>query len=399
MNQIKAALSIVATVIVLMLGAGAARAQEASAISLKGLTLSQPTAAQEADLKRLPEAVRPYYLGYWLFSTLNDNPYADWTPPKAPWKFCYNDSFQGNAWRQAALAKYKALVADLQTRGLVKDDLAVTNSNNDINVQLAQMNNLVREGCDVILSIPSSPTGLCSAMKEARAKGVLVVTVESEVSCPEAVNVGFNEYYVAAKTAKWVADAIGGKGNVFLVNGIPGLAPTMARHQAAKDVLANYPDIKVLGEVEGQWTPSVAKTNTLKFLSTHPQPVAGIIDSGLAAVSVGQAFEQFGRPLPKVNGFVGECSYLAYAKDKGLDVFSTSQSPGGALWTGFEVALRMLKGQKPVASTLLMPLPEITSANFDQWYKPTMTVQDACFAEAPSGRRVSESVLDQYFIK
>ena len=123
------------------------------------------------------------------------------------------------------------------------------------------------------------------------------------------------------------------------------------------------------------------------------------MDSGLGAVPVSQAFEQFGRPLPKINGFVGECSYLAYAKDKKLDVFSTSQSGGAALWTGFDVALRMLKGEKPVASTLLMPLPEITPATFDQWYKPTMTVQDACFAESPSGRRVSESFLDQYFAK
>ena len=176
-------------------------------MSLQGLKLSQPTAEQEAAIKILPEALRPYYLGYWLFSTLDPNPYANWTPPKAPWKFCYNDSFQGNSWRQAALAKYKALLADLQKQGMVKGDLVVTNSNNDINVQLAQLNNLVREGCDVILSIPSSPTGLCSGLKEARAKGVLVVTVESEVSCPEAINVGFNEYYVAAKTAKWVADS------------------------------------------------------------------------------------------------------------------------------------------------------------------------------------------------
>ncbi len=400
LRKLVGTLATVATVAAgLVLPQGAPRAQEQSTISLQGLKLSQPSAEQESALKVLPENLRPYYLGYWLFSTLDPNPYSNWTPPKAPWKFCYNDSFQGNSWRQAALAKYRALFADLQKQGMTKGDLVVTNSNNDINVQLAQLNNLVREGCDVILSIPSSPTGLCSGLKEAHAKGVLVVTVESEVSCPEAVNVGFNEYYVAAKTAKWVADAVERKGNLFLVNGIPGLGPTVARHQAALDVLGNYPDIKVLGEVEGQWTPSTAKTNTLKFLSTHPQPIAGVVDSGLAAVAVSQAFEQFGRPLPKINGFVGECSYLAYVKDKKLDVFSTSQSGGAALWTGFDVALRMLKGEKPVASTLLMPLPEITPANFDQWYKPTMTVQDACFAESPSGRRVSESFLDQYFTK
>ena len=111
-------------------------------------------------------------------------------------------------------------------------------------------------------------------------------------------------------------NSLGGKGNVFLINGIPGLAPTAARHQAALDVLSNFPNIKVIGEVEGQWTPSVVKTNTLKFLATHPQQIDGVVDSGLGAVSAWQAFEQSGRPLPKINGFVGECSYLAYVKEK-----------------------------------------------------------------------------------
>jgi ABC-type sugar transport system substrate-binding protein len=378
---------------------GGARAGEASSVSLEGLKLAVPTEEQKAALDLLPESLRPYYTGYWLLANIGENPYANWTPPKAPWKFCYNDSYQGNSWRQNALEKYKALVDEYKKKGLASGDLVVTNSNNDINVQLSQLNNLVREGCNVVLSIPSSPTGLCTGIKDAHDKGVLVVTVESPVTCPEAINVGFNEYFVAAKTAKWVADSLKGKGSVFLINGIPGLAPTAARHQAALDVLSNYPNMKVLGEVEGQWTPSVAKTNTLKFLATHPQQIDGVVDSGLGEVSAWQAFEQSGRPLPKINGFVGECSYLAYVKEKGLPVYSTSQSGSAAVWTGFEVATRMLNGEKPVVSTLLMPLPEITPDNLDKWYKPSMTVQSGCFADAPDGRRVSPEFLDQYFKK
>ena len=388
-----------AALVAAFLADASASAQEASIVSLDGVKLATPTAEQEEALKLLPEALRPYYVGYWLLAPLRPNPYANWTPPKPPWKFCYNNSYQGNSWRQAALDKYKALVEDYKKKGLASGDLVFTNSNNDINVQLSQLNNLVREGCNVILSIPSSPTGLCAGVKAAHDKGVLFVTVESPISCPDAVNVGFNEYYVAAKTAKWVANSLHDKGNVILVNGIPGLAPTHARHQAALDVLSNFPGIKVIGEVEGKWTPSIAKTNTLKFLATHPQRIDGVVDAGLGAVSEWQAFEQSGRPLPKINGFVGECSYLAYVKEKGLPIYSTSQGGAAAVWTGFDVATRMLKGEKPVVSTLLMPLPEITPANFNQWYKPSMTVQSSCFADPPDGRRVSPAFLDQYFTK
>jgi ABC-type sugar transport system substrate-binding protein len=115
-------------------------------------------------------------------------------------------------------------------------------------------------------------------------------------------------------------------------------------------------------------------------------------------VAAGQAFEQVGRPLPRINGFSGSCSFLAYWKEKKLDSFSNAQGGGPALYTAFDVAYRMLKGQKPAVNTILTSLPEITQANFDQWYRPGMTVQDSCFADPPDGRRVSEEDLSRYFV-
>lgn len=371
----------------------------AEAVSLEGLKMPEAPVDAQAGLDLLPEGLRDYYSGFWLFSTIGPNPYASWQPKPGPWKFCYNDSYQGNAWRQAALDKYKALVVQAQADGIASGELVVTNSNNDANLQLAQLNNLVREGCHVILSIPSSPTGLCSGVKEAFENGVLFIAVESPVQCPEAISVGFNEYFVSVKLAKWIADSIGGKGNVAIVNGIPGLAPTAARRQAAYDVFGQFPDIKVVGEIEGEWTPSVIKTNTLKFLATHPQQIDAVFDAGAGAVAVGEAFEQSGRAIPKVNGFSGECFYLAYAKEKDLDVYSASQSGGGAVATGFDTAVRMLKGEKPVVNNIMVPLPEITNENFAEWYKPTMTTQDSCYAESPDGSRVPADLFDQFFNK
>jgi ribose transport system substrate-binding protein len=348
-------------------------------------------------LEALPEEIRPYYDGYWYFATVGPNPYANWQPPKGPWQFCYNDSYQGNSWRAQALDEFKKLVDQYAKAGLAKPDPIITNSNNNIDVQLSQLNNMVRQGCNVILSIPSSPTGLCSGVKDAFDKGVLFVSVESPVTCPEAINVDFNEYYGGLRTAEWLAQAINGKGNVIMINGIPGLGPTVARRQAALDVLNKHPDIHILGEVNGMWTPSVGKSEMLKFLATHPQPVDGIWDSGLDGVAAGQALLQSGRPLAKINGLVGDCSYLAFWKKHNLNSFSLSQGARPALYEAFLVALKMLHGQQPVVNTILYPLPEITDANLDQWYKPDMTEQSNCFADSPDGRAVADSFFDPLF--
>jgi hypothetical protein len=80
-----------------MLSVVGSTAAEQSAVSLDGITLAEPTAEQAEALNLLPEVLKPYYAGYWLLAEIGKNPYADWTPPKAPWKFCYNDSYQGNS--------------------------------------------------------------------------------------------------------------------------------------------------------------------------------------------------------------------------------------------------------------------------------------------------------------
>ena len=52
---------------------------------------------------------------------------------------------------------------------------------------------------------------------------------------------------------------------------------------------------------------------------------------------------------------------------------------------------------KPIVNTIFYPLPEITNANFDQWYKPSMTLESNCFASPPDGRFVPDDFFNPYF--
>src|ERR1039457_3334972 len=78
------------------------------------------TSRAEVGLSSLPASVQQYYKGYQYFSKLLPNPYASWKAPSPPWKFCYNDSYQGNSWRQDSLAEIEKLVAQYQKAGLAK---------------------------------------------------------------------------------------------------------------------------------------------------------------------------------------------------------------------------------------------------------------------------------------
>jgi ABC-type sugar transport system substrate-binding protein len=348
-------------------------------------------------LSAIPATYRTYYTGYQYFIKMYPNGYANWSPPKPPWKFCYNDSYIGNAWRADSLATYQRIFTQLKADGLATGTLDVTESNNNISLQLAQLESQIRSGCNVIISIPGSPTGLNAGIAEARQKGVLFIADEAAVDSGNAINVTFNDYYAQKTLTAWVMKAMGGKGNVVNVLGIPGETQTAASISADDAVFASNHNVKVLGTVYGQWTAATVKSVMLEFLATHPEVVNGIIDNGASGLSAEQALQQDGRPLAKTADYSAECGFLAFWKQTHIDTIAQSQGGGPALYEAVEVALRMMAGQKPVVNSIFYPLPIITAQNFDQYYKPTMTLQSSCFANPPNYKAVPDSFFNGLF--
>lgn len=359
---------------------------------------ADPTPEEQAKaLEAVPEGARQYYGGYWYATELVADPFKDWKPHPPPWQICHNDSYLGNSWRANLVAELKALTKQLADQGLAKPDLNVTNSNGDINLELTQLKAQIAQGCDLIMSYPGSATGLCAGIKEAFDKGVLVVTIDSTVSCPEALNVATNPYYRGQYEGEWIAKQLSGKGNVLIMNGQPGTANTVAQETGFRNAVSAFPDIKVSGSLFGMWTGSVAKTEVLKFLATHPEPVHAVFSTGNMGVGVGQAFEQSGRDLPIITEVTNLCSLLAYWKEKNLTANTFVQDGGPMAYAAFIPALHMMAGQKPKVNTLFMPLPNITAENFDDYYDPSMTVQSTCFANGKDLHLVPDSYWEQFF--
>src|SRR5205823_9527036 len=117
----------------------------------------------------------------------------------------------------------------------------------------------------------------------------------------------------------------------------------------------------------------------------------------LAAVV--QAFQQAGRPLPKaLPAFDGDCPSLAvWHSIPNFDSLAFPQSAAQAVYEPFVVATRMLAGQKPRFNTLIYPLPQITSANVDQYYKSGMTVNSSCTVSPLSNGATPSSYYDPLF--
>lgn len=364
------------------------------------MAIDEPSGAdQKAALSNVPPKARAFYDHYWYNAPVGPNPYANWTPPPPPWQFCLNDSMLGTSWRTDLLNELKKLNAQYHAVGLTKEDVLTTDSNNNIGVQLTQFNNLSRQGCNVIVSTPSNPTGLCEGMKDAVEKGVLNITVQSPVNCPYAMNVGSNQYYGGRVLAEWVAKALHGKGNVLILSGVPGISTTIGLEAGTKAALAKYPGIKIVGTVYGFWNEATSKTEMVKWLATHPQKLDGIVSYGDMAVAADEALAQSGRPPVMQADGTNECAYIAYWHDKHLHTLAFLAGGGSNGYEVFYTALKMLMGAKPTTNMIWYPLPELTDASAAKLYAawPGITPTSTCWADEPDHHLAADAYMDMFF--
>ena len=385
-------------VILTLTGAGFIAIGAAHAFAA-GAAPAPSAAEQQAAMATVPEGARPYYDHYWYNAPVAADPYANWTPPAPPWQFCLNDSMLGTSWRTDLLNELKKLNAQYHAAGLTKPDVLVTDSNNNISVQLTQLNNLSRQGCNVIISTPSNPTGLCAGMRDSREKGVINITVQSPVNCNEAINVGSNQYYGGRELADWVGKALQGKGNVLILSGVPGISTTIGLEAGTKAALAKYPGIKIVGTVYGFWNEATSKTEMVKWLATHPQRLDGIVSYGDMAVAADEALAQSGRPPVMQSDGTNECAYIAYWHDKKLHSLALLAGGGSNGYEAFSVAIRMLFGQKPATNMIWYPLPPLNDAGAEKLYSawPGITPTSTCWADEPDHHLAPDSYLAQFF--
>ena len=275
-------------------------------------------------------------------------------PP--PWKIGYASTYAGNTWRASILNEMtNVLLPKYKEAGLVSE-LVVTQSDLKDSVQIQQMRQMIDDGVDAIIICASNITALNQTIEYAHSKGVPVFSVSGYVTSPYAINATENNTHGGYSSAKWLAEEIGGKGNVLMVSGIPGFASSDSFNVGAKKAFSEFPDIKVVGDVAGKWTDQVAQVEVQKFLATNPADVNGILVQSAAENGVLNAVEQSGRDMmPIVLG--GEASAGCYWR-KHPDFISKSfqfwppKSDARLVW---DVMMRTLEGQGPKIQSILRP--------------------------------------------
>ena len=171
---------------------------------------------------------------------------------KSDYKIAFSNSYVGNAWRTAAINIFNAYCSNLKEQGLIGDYYS-SSAGDDVQAQINEIRNMMSEGYDAIVCIAASATGLTSTLEEAAERGIVVVCFDANVESDLVYNVNTDQFRYGEQLGEFMAEQLGGKGNILWLKGIDGNAVTIARVEGVQSVLDKYPDIKVLGDGFTGW--------------------------------------------------------------------------------------------------------------------------------------------------
>ncbi|MFN4129309.1 MAG: substrate-binding domain-containing protein [Paracoccaceae bacterium] len=122
----------------------------------------------------------------------------------------------------------------------------------DVAAVISRIEDVVTQGVDAIV-INVDPAQVGAGLQSAADAGIPVVGMDAGSDPLVAANITSNGYAMAAETAVYVANRIGGTGNVVMFTFDP-FPPVQVRRVIADAVFGNFPDITVIGRI----TPDVS---------------------------------------------------------------------------------------------------------------------------------------------
>lgn len=293
----------------------------------------------------------------------NNDGMVSYPAKEGPYTIGISNSFIGNAWRTQMIQMAEAWAALPENAAKIKD-LIVVSTGEDVEAQIAAMDNMIALGVDAIILNAATPTGFDAVIRRAADAGIVVVSFDNIVTAPEAVLVNEDQVEFGRVMAEDLVQRMGGKGNVVMVNGVAGTSVDTDRNTGAKDVFSQYPDIHVIAELEGKWGSGVAQQVMADFLATQPQ-IDGVWIQG-GGPGVIQAFDDAGYALVPMAGEAenGFRKALAQRGDEGLVGISVGQTPG-MVDVAMQAALELLQGAE-LPRVIAMPLPTVTSETIQE---------------------------------
>ncbi len=247
-------------------------------------------------------------------------------------------------------------------------ELVMVDSKEDVATQLGQVENFVAQNVDAIIVIAANTDAADPMTKAAQDAGIPLVYVNRLPSnLPEGISyVGSESIQAGIMQAEWLAEQLGGKGNVVIMNGDLAQEAAQKRTEGEKQVFAKYPDITIIREDTGNWSRDQGLALMENWLASGDQIDAVASNNDEMAIGALQAIEAAGKLGEILVGGVDASPDALQEMDKGrLDV-TVFQNAKGQGEGGIQVAIALAKGES-VEQFTWIPFELVTPENYKNY--------------------------------
>jgi len=244
-------------------------------------------------------------------------------------------------------------------------ELVMVDSKEDVATQLGQVENFISQKVDAIVLIPANTDAADPMTKAAQDAGIPLVYVNRLPSnLPEGVSyVGSNSIDAGIMQAEWIAEKLGGKGNVVIMNGNLAQEAAQKRTEGEKQVFAKFPDIKIIKEDTGNWSRDQGLTLMENWLASGDQIDAVASNNDEMAIGAIQAIDAAGKLGEILVGGVDASPDALQEMDKGRLNVTVFQNAKGQGEGGIKAAIALARGET-IDQITWVPFELVTPENY-----------------------------------
>ncbi|MGE3855969.1 MAG: sugar ABC transporter substrate-binding protein [Dehalococcoidia bacterium] len=239
----------------------------------------------------------------------------------------------------------------------------------NVEEQIALLEQAIRDRPDAIVLVPVHETAVDAAVRGVREAGIPVVNCVNRLGSPEdyACFVGSDDRALADEIAERLFAALGGRGDVVIIEGTPGAATARDRQRGFLDAAARYPDIRIVASRTGNYLQADAREAMTALLAAHATVDGVLAANDSMALGAIEALRAAGRTsvvvganaIPEAITAIKDGSMLASAD---FDAYKMA-------CVAAEATVRLLRGL-PVPKEIMLPVEIVDATNYGPWELP-----------------------------
>jgi inositol transport system substrate-binding protein len=241
----------------------------------------------------------------------------------------------------------------------------------DVGIQLSQVENFIAQDMNAIIVNPADTQATKKMTEKAVAAGIPIIFVnrKPEIKLPDgAYFVGSDEVSAGNMQMEYLAKMMNGKGNLAIILGELSSVGTHGRTEGVKEVLKNYPGIKIVEEQTANFMRDEALDLMTNWLSSGKKINAVAANNDEMALGAILAIKN-AKLKPNKDIFVGGVDATPdalKAVEKGELTVTIFQDAKGQGLGAIESAYKLAKGEKVEKNTWI-PFQLVTAENYKEF--------------------------------